>query len=554
MKRIHLISNAHLDPVWQWEWEEGAAAAVSTFRCAADFCEEFGDYVFCHNEALLYSWVEEYEPTLFERIKRLVSEGKWHIMGGWHLQPDCNMLSGESFVRQIQSGREYFKAKFNAVPTTAINFDPFGHTRGLVQMLAKSGYDSYMFCRPDNGSCPLPADTFTWVGYDGSSVIGRRVGEGYGSGLGHAVDKIKSVIDRDKDEDFTVCLWGVGDHGGGASREDLRAIDTLKAEMSERGVEVIHSTPEAYFAEVKAKGGLPTHENDLNAWAVGCYTSQIRIKQKHRLLENTLYSVERMCVHAERECGIKYPSEELKSAQYDLMTAEFHDSLPGSSIQPVEDMALRQLDHGLEILSRVRARMFFALAQGQRAASEGEIPILVYNPHPYPVEGDFECEFMLWDQNWKDEFSNPVVYHNGAAIPSQSEKENSNLPLDWRKRVVFHAVLEPMQMNRFDCKIETLPKKPVPIMPSDTNAFVFDGAGLHAEISRATGLIGKLTYNGRKLLADGAFALEVMADNTDPWGMTVSGWTEKIGEFTLLSTEESTKFSNVDSPLPPVRI
>ena len=98
-KTLYLISNAHLDPVWQWEWDEGAAAAVSTFRVAARFCRERGNYIFCHNEAVLYEWVEEYEPPLFRQIQQLVKEGKWIITGGWYVQPDCNMPSGETFVR-----------------------------------------------------------------------------------------------------------------------------------------------------------------------------------------------------------------------------------------------------------------------------------------------------------------------------------------------------------------------------------------------------------------------------------------------------------------------
>ena len=93
-------------------------------------------------------WIEEFEPQLFERIRRLVKAGRWRIMGGWYLQPDCNLPSGESFVRQILAGRLYFWDNFRAWPTTAMNFDSFGHTRGLVQILARSGYDSYMFCRP----------------------------------------------------------------------------------------------------------------------------------------------------------------------------------------------------------------------------------------------------------------------------------------------------------------------------------------------------------------------------------------------------------------------
>ena len=92
MKDLHLICNAHIDPVWLWDMEEGISAAISTFRMAAVFCEEYDGLVFNHNEALIYHWIEEMEPALFARIRKLVKEGKWHIMGGWYLQPDCNPL------------------------------------------------------------------------------------------------------------------------------------------------------------------------------------------------------------------------------------------------------------------------------------------------------------------------------------------------------------------------------------------------------------------------------------------------------------------------------
>ena len=98
MKKIHLICNAHIDPVWLWRWEEGCAEALSTFRVAERFTNEFPGFVFNHNEAILYQWVKENEPDLYERIKKKVAEGKWHIMGGWYLQPDCNMPSGESIL------------------------------------------------------------------------------------------------------------------------------------------------------------------------------------------------------------------------------------------------------------------------------------------------------------------------------------------------------------------------------------------------------------------------------------------------------------------------
>ena len=282
MKTFHLICNAHLDPVWLWEWEEGAAEAVSTFRIAADMCERFESFVFNHNEVTLYKWVEEFEPALFERIRRLVADGRWHIMGGWYLQPDCNMPSAESFVRQMLLGRRYFQEKFGVTPTTAINFDSFGHSRGLVQLMAKAGYDSYLFCRPIASQLTLPGDDFVWVGYDGSEIIAHRAPEMYNSHRGQAGAKVSEWLEKNTARSVSSLLWGVGNHGGGPSYEDLRQIEALIAQTE--GTKIVHSTPEAYFRELRESGEpLPRHLSDLNPHAVGCYTSQIRIKQKHRL-------------------------------------------------------------------------------------------------------------------------------------------------------------------------------------------------------------------------------------------------------------------------------
>jgi len=104
-KKVFLVCNAHLDPVWLWQWQEGLAETISTFRTAARFCEEFDGFVFNHNESLLYEWIEKHAPPLFRKIQKLVRQKRWNIMGGWYLQPDCNMPAGESFVRQILAGK-----------------------------------------------------------------------------------------------------------------------------------------------------------------------------------------------------------------------------------------------------------------------------------------------------------------------------------------------------------------------------------------------------------------------------------------------------------------
>jgi len=570
-----LICNAHLDPVWLWEWEEGAAEALATFRTAADLCEEFEAFVFCHNEALLYQHIEALEPALFKRIQELVSRGQWHIMGGWFLQPDCNMPSGESFLRQIQLGRRYFEEKFGVRPTTAINFDSFGHTRGLVQILKQCGYDSYLFCRPLQGMhVAWASNQFWWEGFDGSRVLASRAMEWYNSPLGRAREKVENVVEavggqsarpmpavgnasrgaaaRTVPDVFHV-LWGVGNHGGGPSRKDLRDLAAL---MREHGATIMHSTPERYFADLRASSAtLPVHADDMNPWGVGCYISQVRIKQLHRRLENELYATEKLTAAAALS-GFHWPEEALQSAMRDLCLAEFHDILPGSSIQPVEEQGIRILQHGLEELSRVRNAAFVFLAQGERAAREGEIPVLVANPHPFPVEATVACEFNLPDQNYGNDWTVPDVYAGRHRVPSQVEQELSNLNLDWRKRVVFRATLKPSGVTRFDCRLRRAPTKRTPFDGTmDRREVALAAEGTEVAIDRRSGLMKRLVVNGTPILAPRAFQPVVMEDSADPWGMRVTSFMKRAGLFKRLSSEEAARFAGVAVPrLAPVRV
>ena len=554
-KKTYIICNAHLDPIWQWEWEEGAAEALSTFRIAADFCEQYEDYIFCHNEVLLYDWIEQFDPELFARIQDLVKRGKWHIMGGWHVQPDCNMPSGESFVRQILSGRKYFLEKFNKVPEVAINFDSFGHSRGLVQIMAKSGYKGYIHMRPQPQHLELPAGDYTWVGYDGSKVVGIRPHGWYSTPKGHAAEYINSTIAQCPDNDINMRLWGIGNHGGGPSKKDLDDLVVFKEELKAKDIDLIHSTPEEYLAEAIKHHELPEVDHSLWCWAVGCYTSQVRVKQKHRAAENIYYLTEIMCSHAANEGLMEYPFKELSDAMYDIMTVEFHDVLPGSSIQPAEEMGIRMMDHAIEILTRLKAKAFFALAGGQTKAEPDKIPIFVYNPYPYEITEDIMCEFNLWDQDRNLYFMKPVVYSkNGEIVPSQCEKEYSTIPLNWRKRVVFRATLAPMTLNRFDCGFETFDERPQLKATEKDGYFILNRGGTTVKINTATGLVDEYVKDGKNYVENSAFGLEVFNDDFDPWGMMVTAFKEKVGEFKLLTPAQAKEFLYLENEIPSVHI
>lgn len=551
--KTYMFCNAHLDPVWLWQWESGMSEGISTFRTAADLVDEYPDFVFNHNESLLYEWIEEHEPTLFERIKQQVKDGRWKIVGGWFLQPDCNIPSGESIFRQVLRGRIYFYDKFGEVPVTAVNFDSFGHAQGLVQMLQKCGYTQYVNIRPGKNNYDFESEDFVWRGYDGSEVLVHRSDKGYNSVLGKAGEELRTWTKEHESEKTALYLWGVGNHGGGPSRKDLNDI----AQLQHEGMELEHSTPDDYFATVD-KDILPVVERGLNPMMEGCYTSIIRIKQLHRQLENDLVMVEKMGAHAELAGLSTYEKQLIDDAWRDLLFAEFHDSLPGSCIQPVEEDTIRTLNHGLEITARLKAKYCIALSAGQEKVADGDtVPLMVYNPHPFTFKGKVDAEFLLPRQIWHKEFSNPVVYLNGKKMPGQSAKESGNFNMDWCKRVVFEAELPPTTLTRFDIRFETLPKRPEPeLTANDDWQIVVPTACGKVEVDVRNGLVSSYVVDGMEYLKKGALSVAVFPDTYNCWGgQRGYDFITPIGCFSPMTPGEATDFSGVKGALvAPVRV
>lgn len=543
MKELYLVSNAHIDPVWQWQRDEGIGVTISTFTSAANILEESDTLIFNHNESALYAWVEKYVPELFKRIRKLVKQKKWFIAGGWYIQPDCNMPSGESIVRHILVGRTYFKEKFDAEPKVAVNYDSFGHSRGLVQILQDAGYIGYVCVRPQPA---LPVRDFVWEGLNGSKVFLHRATDGYNSFLGHVGDKLPFYYEQLKNNDREMLMWGVGNHGGGPSRQDLKFLDEEIAKNKQ--IHIHHATVDEYFLSMREED-LPHMQNDLNYFMQGCYTSQIRVKHTHKKLENDFFMTEKMCAHASLN-GMEYPKQELDRIQEILLFSEFHDILPGSMVKEAEDASLNMMGGGLDALNNLKFQAFLNLANGYAPAAEGEIPIFLYNPHPYPVKKIVEAEFMLADQNRSlTEYYCPEVYHNGKFIPSQQEKESSNVPIDWRKKIVFEAELGPMSVERFCC----FPKlKKVPQKEEKKKDFVFENERMRFVIDRNTGYPQSYCVDGKEFIRD--LFVYVNQGSCDPWGFYFSNKVECRGRFSLMSEQEATEFSCCGKPLAPVRI
>ena len=186
--RIHLVGNAHLDPIWLWRWQEGCGEVLQTFRSALDRLNEYNDFIFTCSSAAYYKWVEEIDPDMFAEITQRVKEGRWVPVNGWWVQPDCNMPSGESFARQALYSQLYYYEKFGKICTTGYNVDSFGHNAMMPQLLFKGGMTNYVFQRPTPNENPDIPVTFIWESMDGSRVLTYRLPHGYGDHGKNAID------------------------------------------------------------------------------------------------------------------------------------------------------------------------------------------------------------------------------------------------------------------------------------------------------------------------------------------------------------------------------
>ena len=555
MKKLFLVCNAHLDPVWLWDWQEGAAAALATFRTAADICREQDGFVFCHNEALLYEWVEEYDPELFGRIQKLVAAGKWNIIGGWYLQPDCNMPSGESILRQITVGLRYFRDRFGVRPTVAVNFDTFGHSKGLVQILKQCGYGGYLFMRPEKERMELPGRNFLWEGFDGSQILTHRLDRSYRSFLGQAAEDLDQWVKDEEEEQISLFTWGIGNHGGGPSRTDVQALDAWMAENAL--LQPKHAAPEDFFRALEGSGEeFSVFDGDLRPVFVGCYTSQAKLKRLHRQLENRLFTTEKMLSAAAAQGLLTYPAKELEAVQKDLLFTQFHDILPGTNIPEAEEASIATLCGGLAQLAKLQMRAAMALLAGQEKALPEQTPVFIYNPHPYPITGAFTFEIMPADQNWSREVTNTVtVTCNGQVIPSQEEKPSMNMNLDWRKRITVHATLEASAMNRFDCAFSLEPSDTAEKITFPAEDIFFDNGRMQLTVNGKTGLVDRYCVDGVEYLKPGAFCPVVCEDNPDPWHMDSHRYGRELGAFAPVEARQVNRYS--DSALitvPAVRI
>jgi alpha-mannosidase len=526
---LHMIGNAHLDPVWLWQWQEGFQETKATFRSVLDRMKESEDFLFTSSSAANYEWIEKNEPDMFEEIKERIREGRWEICGGWWVQPDCNIPGGESFVRQGLYGQRYFKDKFGVTAKVGYNVDSFGHHGMLPQILQKSGMDAYIFMRPSPQEKGLPGRLFEWESDDGSKVLTFRIPFEYctwGKELDKHVRRNAGEL-RDPYNDL-MCFYGVGNHGGGPTKENIESIRKLNEDPEFPVLKF--STPNRFFAELSEQDlPFPVVHDDFQHHASGCYAAHSGVKKWNRQAENLLMKAEKFSALAEWSTGQQYP--DFSRAWKNVLFNQFHDILAGTSLEAAYDDARDDFGEANATASRGLNDAVQSLSwRIDIEEDESMKPIVVFNPHSWASQVNVELEVG----GLKD--SDMLTDEEGRQVALQAVQ--SKATAGGRFRLSFIAELPPLGYRVYKLlKGGGQKKESFPALKATDNAMENDRYRI--EIDPNTGFVTSLYDKQKNLeLLDGPAARPVVIkDESDTWSHNVLSYNDECGTFSAKSVK-----------------
>lgn len=428
---VSAIGHTHIDIAWLWTVEQTREKVLRSFSTVLRLMEQYPDYKFMSSQPILYQFVKEQEPEMYEKIKERIREGRWEVDGAMWLEADCNLTGGESLVRQIIKGHRFFLEEFGKESKSLWLPDVFGYSAALPQILKKSGIPYFMTTKIAwNQYDQLPNDTFIWKGIDGSEVFAfMPTTTDYDKDQGlnisfsdtrntttytgivnpnMALGTFKRFQNRDLTED-TLMLFGFGDGGGGPTKEMLESAERLKygipgipkirqefeQDYFDRTYEKIHDLPD-----------MPTWDGELYfEYHRGTLTSMARNKRSNRKNEILYTQMETASCMA----GIE-KDEQLQNVLdkgWDiLLINQFHDIVPGSSIKPVYEQTDKEY-HEIEEAGKEELNRVVSAAVG-RLSMEKE-GVVVMNTQGY-------------------ERDDLVVLDDGTEIPRLVDEDGRNVP------------------------------------------------------------------------------------------------------------------------------
>ena len=394
-RHIFLLGHSHLDLAWLWPISETWEVAQRTFESVLKLQQESPNLIYSHSSPALYAWIEQHRPDLFAAIQQQVALGRWEVAAGTWVEPDLNLINGESIVRQILYGQRYVQEKFGLLSKVIWLPDSFGFCATLPQFLQQGGIEYFVTQKLSwNDTTVFPYGVFFWRSLDGTEILSLM-----SSAIGEDINPIKMAnyaIDWKKQTGLKDALWlfGCGDHGGGPTQDMLNVASRWQKSPFFPRLEF--STSDAYLQQISSQESISSQPEDKKpkpfpVWNDelyfefhrGCYTTHAHQKRWNRHCEGLLYQAELFASLATLSAGVAYPKAELEDAWKKVLFNQFHDILPGASIPRVyvdANLAWEEVDRiGSEILESSLKAIASQIAFPPPPQPDA-LPIIVFNP------------------------------------------------------------------------------------------------------------------------------------------------------------------------------
>jgi alpha-mannosidase len=543
--QFHLAGNSHIDSAWLWPWTETVNAVNKTFRTATQLMREYPGYTFTQSAAQHTAWIAEKYPELNDEIRSRVKEGRWEIVGGMWVEPDLNMPDGESLARQLLVGTRYFKSQYGSDVRIGWNPDSFGYNWQLPQIYKKSGIDYFITTKLTyNETHQMPFKLFWWESPDGSKVLTYfpRVYDSSDLSLERLSSDFVRAQTLAPGLPTLLDLYGVGDHGGGPTREILdEGMHWMQADKIAPVAKF--GTVQPYFSAIEKRisdqspvwdykriddhvppkeaphGGIaiPTWKDELYfEFHRGVFTSQANHKRSMRQSEEWLLNSEKYASLAWL-AGSNYPQTELTNAWKKALFNQFHDLAAGSGIGVLYKEAQEDYQQVRWATDEISSQALDTISKDVNTAVPSGVPVLVFNPLAWPRSGLVTVDVQM-----------PAPSHGRVSV------------LDAESRVVPSRILsadETRNSYKLLLQVKDVPSmgyRVLRVVPGErrfdtdlkVNGFTLENSVLRVSVDRETGCITSI-YNKKSTIealqpSSCGNELQTFADNPkccDAWNI-----------------------------------
>ena len=516
-KVLHIIGHSHIDAAWLWPWRDGADTVLTTMRSALNRMKETPGFCYSHSSSAHYRWVERADPDMFAEIRQRIQEGRWEVVGGWPVEPDCNIPSTESFVRHSLYGKAFCRRALGVDVKTGFNADSFGHAAGLPTILHHAGYDSYVFMRPVEHEMDLPL-LFWWEGPDGSRLLTLRIYNGYSN----PADWIPAASRNSfaPGMNHAAFFLGVGDHGGAVTIEQIRKVQEMQKDTALP--ELRWSTVGSFLSAVRSStafGALPVVKGELQHHSRGCYSAYGEGKFTNRRAERWMGEAETVSLVANAAADHPYPLKEYSEAWWKVLFCQFHDMMAGTSLYSDYQDVRDSLGYACETAQTNKIEALEVMAKRVDLSSVKESAVFLFNPLP-------------WKRKALVEYNADRNPSGNAQITCLQSKGGERIPIQWRPPASMTTDAYPrlsawVELPACGYKVFELahdePPSPLPF-PS---RFVVSETSF--------GLSSLKAEDGTELLA-GSLGLVAIGDTADTWAHGIREFRQEMGRPMLISS------------------